>query len=198
MHVQRDEHAATQDARMDGRRLVEDQLERGAIENLAQLGPDFLFPCNTHGAVLHYVEQGGVRLRFQARLEHGQQALHAQFGQFTLRVDQRTVQLGQQIGPACRDLRQQLLRLLGTVAQHFSIVHAVVGRIVALADWQVTLGKERAQGVSQLQLVLDRQFDIDALDAIRVFAHAVQGNDDVFIDFKSVGVLGDRGRAGTI
>jgi hypothetical protein len=86
------------------------------------------------------------------------------------------------------------LRLLLAVAQHFGVADAVVG-VVALAERQIAGGEEVLQFVHQLQLVLDRQFDVDALDAVGVFAHAVQRDHHVFVDLEGVGVLGDGGGA---
>ena len=48
--------------------------------------------------------------------------------------------------------------------------------------------EEFAQRIAQRQLVLCRQFDIDALDTIAVIAHARQRDDHVFIEFEGVGV----------
>jgi hypothetical protein len=47
----------------------------------------------------------------------------------------------------------------------------------------------------QLQLVLDRQLDVDALDAVGVLAHPVQRDDDVFVDLEGVRVARDGGRS---
>ena len=45
---------------------------------------------------------------------------------------------------------------------------------------------------------MNRKFDIDALDAVRIFAQAFQRNHHVFVDFEGVGVLGDGGGAGAV
>jgi hypothetical protein len=47
------------------------------------------------------------------------------------------------------------------------------------------------QPVHQLQLVAQRQLDVDALDAFGVFAHARQRDDDVLVDLEGVGVARD-------
>src|SRR3569623_1457167 len=59
-------------------------------------------------------------------------------------------------------------------------------------------GEKAAQLVQQLQLVLDRQFDVDALDAVGVFAHAVERNHDVLVDLERIGMLGDRRGTGAV
>jgi hypothetical protein len=52
--------------------------------------------------------------------------------------------------------------------------------------------------IAQGQLVLNRQFDVDALDSVGVFAQALQRNHHVFVDFKGVGVLGNGGGAAAV
>nr|GEU28526.1 hypothetical protein [Tanacetum cinerariifolium] len=198
VHVQRHEYASAQHAFMDGRRLVEDQFIGGAVEDLAQLGADFLLPRHADGAVLHHVEQRGVGLGLQAFVEHHLHAVHAQRGQLAGDGRQRFVELGQQEGPARMHLGQQRLRLLRTVAQHLGVAHGVVVHVVVLAHRQIASGKKCLQFIDQLQLVLDRQLDVDALDAVRVLAHAVQRDHHVFVDLEGIGVAGNGGRAGPV
>ena len=45
---------------------------------------------------------------------------------------------------------------------------------------------------------MNRQLNIDALDAVRIFAQALQRNHHIFVDFEGVGVLGDGGGASTV
>src|SRR5690606_34445071 len=52
--------------------------------------------------------------------------------------------------------------------------------------------------IEQAQFVAGGQLDVDALDGVRVFAHAIERNHDVFVDLEGVGVACDGGRAGTI
>jgi hypothetical protein len=47
------------------------------------------------------------------------------------------------------------------------------------------------QRIAQRHFVAQRQFDVDALNAIGVFGHARQGNDHVFVDFEGIGVAAD-------
>ena len=40
---------------------------------------------------------------------------------------------------------------------------------------------------------MNRQFNIDALDPVGVFTHAIKGDYHVFVDFEGVGMLGNGG-----
>ena len=53
---------------------------------------------------------------------------------------------------------------------------------------QINTLEERIQLGAQTQFVVQTQFDVDAVNAIGVFGHAVQGNHHVFIDFEGVGM----------
>ena len=59
----------------------------------------------------------------------------------------------------------------------------------------MAFGKECIERVAQVELVAQREFDVQALDAVGVFAHAWQGNHDVFVDLESIGVATDSRRA---
>lgn len=193
VHVQRHEDAATQHALVDGLAFFQDQLEGRAREDLAQLRAHFLLPGDTHGAVLHHVEDGGFGLVDQTLLEYRQHLFQAQCGQFALGFTQRLVQVGQQVGPARMGLLQQAFGLVDAVFQHLGGGDVVTLGVVALAQRQVALDEEAVQFGQQLQLVLDRQLDVDALDAVGVFAHAIERDHHVFVDLEGVGVLGNGG-----
>ncbi len=92
----------------------------------------------------------------------------------------------------------QFFRLVHAVFQQFGGGNIVAVRIFALAQRQIALGEKAAQFRQQGQLVLDRQFDIDALNAVGVFPHAIQRNHHVFVDLERVGVLGNRSGAGAV
>ena len=53
---------------------------------------------------------------------------------------------------------------------------------------QISSLEERIQLSAQTQFIVQAQLDVDAVNAIGVFGHAVQGNHHVFIDFEGVGV----------
>ncbi len=91
-----------------------------------------------------------------------------------------------------------MLGLVDAILQQFGGRNIIALRILALAQRQIAFGKKTAQFSQQCQLVLDRQFDIDTLDAVGVFPHPVQRNHHVFIDLESVGMFGNGGGAGTI
>ena len=70
-----------------------------------------------------------------------------------------------------------------------------LARRAATACSSVGRGEERVERVAELQLVADRQLDVDALDAVGVVAQALERNDDVLVDLERVGVPRDRGGA---
>jgi hypothetical protein len=74
-----------------------------------------------------------------------------------------------------------------------------VGVEVGVARVQRQLAaQEAAQCVAQAQLAGDRQFDVDAFDAVAVIAHARQRDHHVLVDLEGVGVACDGGGAGAI
>ena len=68
-------------------------------------------------------------------------------------------------------------------------------RVLALAQRQRAGGQEAVQRVEQRELVAQAQLDVDALDAQRVLAHALQRDHHVLVHLERVGVLGDGGGA---
>lgn len=193
VHVQRHEDAAAQHLLVDRLRFVEDRLELAAVEDLAQLGADLGLPRHADGAVLQQMEQVGVRLDLQALVDGLGEVAQAQADQAGARGIDRRVEMVQQVLPARAGGAQQLLRLLHAVFQQFGAGNLV--GVVSAAERQVGAREERQQRVCQLQLVLDRQLDVDALDAVGVLAHARQRDHHVFVDLEGVGVLGDGGGA---
>ena len=61
--------------------FIQNQFERAAIENLAQLRTHFLFPGNLHGAILHHVKQACVWLLNQALFKRRAQPVQSQHRQ---------------------------------------------------------------------------------------------------------------------
>ena len=102
-----------------------------------------------------------------------------------------------QVGPARARGRQQLPRLALPVPEQLLRRRPLELRIVDLAEMQLAVEKD-LQFVEQLQLVPERQLDVDALDRVRVFAHALERNDDVLVDLERVRVFRDRRRARAI
>ena len=109
------------------------------------------------------------------------------------RGGQRRVEVVLQIAPARADFTQQRQRVLHAVFQQFGAGNLV--GVVAAAKRQVAAREERLKLVGQLELVLDRQLDVDALDAVGVLAHAWQRDHHVFIDLEGVGMARDGGSA---
>ena len=58
--------------------------------------------------------------------------------------------------------------------------------------------EERAERVAELQLVRERELDVDPLDAVGVVAQPVERNDDVLVDLEGVRVPGDRRGPGAV
>ena len=106
------------------------------------------------------------------------------------------LQLGEQRGHAVQPALPQRTHL-GHQTQ--SLLHAVfqqlgardIARIVALAQRQVGMLEEAFQFVAKLELVAQRELDIDALDAVGVLGHARQWDHHVFIDLEGVGMARD-------
>ena len=196
VHVQRHENAAAQHLLVDRLRLVEDRLELAAVEDLAQLGANLRLPRHADRAVLQQVEQVGVRLVHQTIVDGLREVAQTQADQAGACRIHRRVEVVQQILPAGARAAHQLLRLLYAVFEQLG-AGDLVG-VVGAAQRQVVAREEVLQRVSQLELVLDRQLDVDALDAVGVLAHAVERDHHVFVDLEGVGVLGNRCRTRAI
>ena len=89
--------------------------------------------------------------------------------------------------PAHADLLDCLQRLLRPVAEQFRR-----GDFHVLLHERQFTGEVSRQGIEQFELVGDRQFDVDAFDAVGIIGQPRQRNDHVFVDLERVGVLGDR------
>ena len=108
-------------------------------------------------------------------------------------LGQRQIKPVEQPLPARAHRGDGFQRRLPAVAEQ----HGVVEVGVALLQRQI-VGLALQKGgecVAQRQLVLDRQFDVDALDAVAIVAHARQRDDDVLVELEGVGVAGDGGGA---
>ena len=184
VHVQGDEDAAAQHFLLDGA----DGGQNGAVgvagEQLFQFRLHFALPADAHDQIAQRVKYGvrsggGV---FQRRVRPA----FAVFVEGTVKVFQQPLpavasdgELGQRRGAAVAD--QLFRRQIGVQLVHWQPAVEILG-----------------QGVEQAQLVLDRQFDVDALDAVAVVAQPRQRNHHVFVDLEGVGVLGDGGGAAAV
>ena len=110
-----------------------------------------------------------------------------------LQVGKQLLDPVQPVLPLCPHIAQQFQRLHHTVPQH--LCRADGHGVILAPDWQIRTRKKQFQFVAQLQLVAQTQFNIDALDAVRVFGHARQRDHHVFIDLEGVGVARDGRRA---
>jgi len=95
--------------------------------------------------------------------------------------------------PLATHLGHQRKRLRHATIQN--VTDLKVRRFVGFAQWQHRLTNEGRQGVTQRQLVLHRQFNVDALNAFGVFTHTLERNDHVLVDLERICVLADRRRA---
>jgi hypothetical protein len=102
------------------------------------------------------------------------------------------VQVVQPELPQRAHLGQQGQRLLHAVAQQFGAGHSPASSSGPAAAAALEEGLQR---VHQLQLVAQAEFDVDALDAVGVLAHARQRNHHVFVHLEGVGVAADGGGA---
>ena len=104
----------------------------------------------------------------------------------------------QQVSPKPFHVTEQIIGLLHPVFQNFSRRNSLVASIVAFAQRQVFGGKKSTQAGNQLQLIFDRQLNINAFNSISIFTHARQRNYDIFVDFEGIGVLGDGRSTGAV
>ena len=110
-----------------------------------------------------------------------------------LQLREQRLDVGQPALPQRAHLAHQRQRLRHAVFQQFG--RRNLAGVVLLAQRQVAAAEEGLQLVGQLDLVGQRQLDVDALDAVGVLGHARQRDHHVFVDLEGVGVLADGGRA---
>ena len=154
-----------------------------------------------HPALEHALVDGVAFLQDRAEGSTGEEVLQrpAQLGLpagaqgVVLQLQEQGIALIEPALPQRPHLGNQGTRLLHPLFEHLG--HGHVGGIVTLAQRQLALGKKGVQLVAQGNLVAQRQFDVDALDAVGVLGHARQRNHHVFIDLEGVGVTADGRRA---
>ena len=79
------------------------------------------------------------------------------------------------------------LKILGVIS--------IVGVYRCQARCRATGYENIATGGNDFQFVANREFDIDVLDCIGVFAHAWQWDNDIFVNLERIGVARDCRRA---
>ena len=99
----------------------------------------------------------------------------------------------EQPAPACAGGTHQFHGGGGPAAQQFD-----AGNLFGfLVQWQLALEKF-LQRIHQADLVLQRQFDVDALDPVGILAQALQGYDHVLVDLERVRMLRNGRGAGPV
>jgi len=156
VHVQRDEHAALQDALVNGIATLEYRRKGAADKNPGQRRPHLGLPADPNASVLQPVE-------------------------YAARVAVPVVHVVEQVLPTRADAEDQVtgfgrarrVAVRGTArgAARGAVRSAFAGKIVL-------------QGSQQFELVADGQFDVDTFDGIRVLTQALQWNDHVFVDLE--------------
>ena len=96
----------------------------------------------------------------------------------------------EQPAPAGARIGNQRLCAFDAVAEDIYCGNAGFG----LQQRQFT-GNDGSRRIEDAQLVADRQFDVDAFDAIGVIAQPFQRDDHIFIDLEGIGMAGDCRRA---
>ena len=144
-------------------------------------------------ALAHRPEREAVEDVVQRRL---QLALPRHDDLVALQRRERLVEPVEQVLPARAHGRDQLARLRDLR------VDQLLRRLrVVLVGPDVLERRRREaadQRVGELELVRDRQLDVDALDAVGVVAEPLERDDDVLVDLERVRVLGDRRRAAAV
>ena len=150
-------------------------------QRLAQL----VFPRSAQRIILQAVKQRGRRRAIGKRRARRD----AQFDEPGFGLGQRHVQIVQQPLPA----RAHLLDLRAGAGAVF------VQRIGVIQTFRRRRRIHQAQQrIAQFQLVLRGKFNVDALNAVAIIAHARQGNNHVFVNLEGVGVARDGGGARSV
>src|SRR5690606_24495284 len=142
------------------------------IEPLHQ-GTHFGLPRNTDGVVLYHVENAGVGLLDQALGERIVQRLEADTRERVQRLRQRRIQVLQQPAPALAYAAEGGKCIAGAARQDLLAGVFDVVQVLDLAHGQLA-PQDSLDLTKQAQLVARGQLDVDALDVVRVLAHAIQ------------------------
>ena len=126
------------------------------------------------------------------RVEHRSGILRVSGCKRTIR--QRRIQIIAQPLPAATHIGQHLCGFLDPIPEQFGIAEL----LVVLVIQRKLAGEKFIQRIQQLELVVQRQLDVDALDAVAIIAHARQRDHHVLVDLERVGVFGNRGGARTV
>ena len=188
MHVQRDKDTAAQHGAMHLADLRQDAGEERAVEGLFEQRAQLIFPRHPDRVILQAVKERGL----VGAVAQGLGA-DAVVGELRLGCGERQVEVVEQPLPASAhagDLLQGLGAMIGDQG-------VAVDDLVLDVQRQVTV-QEFGEMVAELDLVLQRQFDVDAFDAVAVFTHAWQGDDHVFVDLERIGMTRNGGGAAAL
>ena len=166
VHVQRHEHAALQHLRVDRPRSAA-----------------------SIGAKARPLEHAAQRLRSSALPRDAAERASLQRVEERRIVDARrgrSAASGRGVCPTSSSARATAIAEVSPPLSTLSPRRRPAGSVAA---------QEFGQRIEQLQLVADRQLDVDALDAVGVVAQARQRDHHVLVDLEGVGVPGDGGGA---
>ncbi len=194
MHVQRHPDAAMQYPLVDGREVREQRREGAAREDALHFRAHLALPGNAHGVVLHHVEQACRGFAGHAAANDVAHLAEAHVVDLAEGLREGQVEVRREPMPAPAAGGQHRSCHRRTVREDVVVRQAVHIRIASLADLRLA-GEVGVQFIEELQLVLDRQLDVDAFDGVGVFAQALERNHDVLVHLEGVGVPGDRGGA---
>ncbi len=185
VHVQGHEHAAAQHFLVDCINAFEHRAIHISLEDFFEFGAQLGFPGDAYGIILHAMEEPQNLGTVAQRAGRDAQRVELSFG-----LVQGHVQIAKNPLPALAYRADQFPRLLAAVPHEFGAVEC--GFIRTHRQLALQIGVQR---IAQAQLAGDREFNVDAFDAVTVIPHARQRDDNVFIDLERVGVAGNRGRA---
>ena len=160
VHVQRDEHAAAQHLLVHRVAAFEDAAVHDSLEDAFQLQAHFVLPGHAHRVVLQQHEHARILER-----DRGQPGNNAAAG-----VGERRVEVLEQVFPADAGRGDERAGALDAVPQQLRRRQL----LVVLVERQLAL-EVFVQRIEQRELVLDRQLDVDALDAVGIIAQAGSG-----------------------
>jgi hypothetical protein len=183
VHVQGHEDPSPQDLVVDRLERLHQRLEVAPAEDVAQGIAQLRLPRDAHLVQLHALEHGGLRIAPDRR------RVHAESLEVGAHVRRQRVEVGEDEFPAIGHPLQQQQRLLGTVAEERGAIDLGIGVQRQLAR------EELRQARGELQLVGNRELDVDALDAVGVLAQLVERDHHVLVDLEGIGVPGDGGGA---
>ena len=187
VHVQRDEQAVVLQRDMFRAQRDTQRLQFLPAENLAQALLDFIAVGHAHVTAQHQVQQAIV----------GADRGLLGFAEYIGVRARGIVHAIEQARPARAHPCQMLARKIELGLENRAAL--VAGLVVAVLPQLSEIARKMLdERVDALDLVRDRLFDVDALDAGVVFDQAVQRDHHVLVDLERIGVRRDRRGARTV